>query len=641
MKIVELLEGREDYIAKQQGPKILAAYQNDNGQKPNLSSPDNSLEVVKHISQASLPHVQWLVNQYIKGQYKLEDIGRLRQHIAKFNMIRTALPVNQRDLNKYPTLVDLYNVTRSHDEQKQRDEVAHKQVGAEHISGGKAKMIYNNGGVKVVQPLTQEASCYFGQDTEWCTAHEDDEYNYFDNYASRGELFIIRTKDGTMYQAHVQLVGARSQREEYDDYEQDEEGNPVDDDGDLINFEPTTREEIEFRDANDVEVDTTQVLKKHPEVKAALQAIHNASGSETFHPDLDKMSQAKLQTFIKNNPSKLTSIPENRVTKEMVLTYLDDHNGQISKVPKKFHNDREVIHKMLTKAAERGLVGDLPKHMLKFFTPQQKKEMVNNPKQAGWNAIKFAETEEEYIKLIKHNANVIRDIPKENQTEKVIQALLDDEPYNLGDLWQHIDDRFKTPKVLNRVLDRDATLLKYIPKEKQTQEMVNRAANADFSANHTLEYANPKFITDDVLVDVFAKESMAIPSYYKGKDFFDPKIRKVLERTVAKGAGLNWIVYGRKPEEIPQSIIRAAIKKNPQQLTDARVPSKEILQYASHFKNDASIRNIFGKPSYVMPSNWAHGDEEEKKVSRAFDEVQKSLPWAMELLKKYNKQYRS
>ena len=57
---------------------------------------------------------------------------------------------------------------------------------------------------RILIPLTEEASCYFGMNTEWCTAATNS-HNYFNSYNKDGRLYIIlEKKTNTRWQYHIQ-----------------------------------------------------------------------------------------------------------------------------------------------------------------------------------------------------------------------------------------------------------------------------------------------------------------------------------------------------------------------------------------------------------------------------------------------------
>lgn len=68
------------------------------------------------------------------------------------------------------------------------------------------KEIWNDNNFRVIQPLTEKGSCYYGQGTKWCTAAKNN--NQFKNYNEQGSLYIIIPKNptyvGEKYQLHIE-----------------------------------------------------------------------------------------------------------------------------------------------------------------------------------------------------------------------------------------------------------------------------------------------------------------------------------------------------------------------------------------------------------------------------------------------------
>jgi hypothetical protein len=81
------------------------------------------------------------------------------------------------------------------------------------------KVIYNGSQGKILVPLTQEASMFWGQGTKWCTAANKD--NMFDEYNKDGHLYIILMNNGEKYQFHLQsgqLMDVRDDEVNFDDF---------------------------------------------------------------------------------------------------------------------------------------------------------------------------------------------------------------------------------------------------------------------------------------------------------------------------------------------------------------------------------------------------------------------------------------
>lgn len=205
MKLAELLlEDRNAYIAQQQGDAILQAYKKDRGRKPEL---DSAEQIVQMISQSGPKNVQWLVNQYINGSYKLEDLPLIKTEIDLFNKVKTRLPV--KDLNQYKTLFALRDTLQPYEQQP---EPASKRE-QEQLTKAQASKIYEDDDVLVIVPKTQEASCMYGKGTKWCTAASGGG-NAFGFYSELGPLYIVIDKQHKRkFQIHIETASLMDERD--------------------------------------------------------------------------------------------------------------------------------------------------------------------------------------------------------------------------------------------------------------------------------------------------------------------------------------------------------------------------------------------------------------------------------------------
>lgn len=174
-------KSRAEYIAKKQGHKLISAYQHDYGLHGlNFTSPHDIVSLLTEISHI---HLQWVANQYIKGHFSLEDRDRVKQELIKFDQVKSRLPV--RDIHKY----DLYEVSKL-----VKEDI--KSTGNSSTpSPSSILTIYKGETIRILAPLSFDASCYLGKGTRWCTAALYSE-NTFIRYFERGYLYIIYTNDG-------------------------------------------------------------------------------------------------------------------------------------------------------------------------------------------------------------------------------------------------------------------------------------------------------------------------------------------------------------------------------------------------------------------------------------------------------------
>lgn len=212
MRIAEILylfEDRSQYIAQQMGPKLIARAKQDRGAQNVVGADLDDEQAADAVVQAlksvdpdpQEKSLQWLANRYVRGEFSLEDTGSIHDSLALFYRMRPRLPV--KDLNAIKTVADLYQMIQSFEQQP--DPVSNKQRIAKIKSA--SKRIIDTPNFKVIVPETEEASCYYGANTKWCTAATKKKHNLFDEYNQQGPLWMIMAKFGDKwrkFQLHME-----------------------------------------------------------------------------------------------------------------------------------------------------------------------------------------------------------------------------------------------------------------------------------------------------------------------------------------------------------------------------------------------------------------------------------------------------
>ena len=153
-------------------------------------------------------YAKWLLNLYKKNNLKLEDLYKAEEYLPIFDKLSKANKLEIKDINKYKSLSELYNVIADYVGNNKtiskQDEIRKEKSGS--------KKIYEDNRFLVIQPLTEEAACYYGKGTQWCTASTDGN-NMFNSYNSIGPLYIIMDKtkrnklgDYEKYQIHFETA---------------------------------------------------------------------------------------------------------------------------------------------------------------------------------------------------------------------------------------------------------------------------------------------------------------------------------------------------------------------------------------------------------------------------------------------------
>lgn len=160
--------------------------------------------------------VNWIVDRYIANDFLMEDLPRVKRALENFETVSAQL--DKKDINQYRKLSDLEDAIEPLLTQQQPVTGKGQQRLAKDKAKAESEIIINTPNFKVVVPKTEEASCFWGRGTKWCTAATDSD-NMFNIYHKQGPIYTIMAKiDGTVrkFQLHYKS-----------DQFMDEKDNPV------------------------------------------------------------------------------------------------------------------------------------------------------------------------------------------------------------------------------------------------------------------------------------------------------------------------------------------------------------------------------------------------------------------------------
>jgi hypothetical protein len=199
MRYVQLLEAVNiDQLINEFGQKLL----NKDDHSKKSKDPNKLINLfVDADPTTNKNYTKWMIRTYIAGGIRhLEDLSRCKAALILFDKFKPRLPADQRDIGKIKKLSDLENLV---------EQFAEAKTGKQEKAEEKAKLykeidtLYSGPEGKILIPKTEEASCFLGRGTKWCTAATESE-NYFDQYNKSGRLYIILTSDGSKYQFHFE-----------------------------------------------------------------------------------------------------------------------------------------------------------------------------------------------------------------------------------------------------------------------------------------------------------------------------------------------------------------------------------------------------------------------------------------------------
>lgn len=185
-----LFEDRASFIATAAGNKLVQLAQQETNQQ--YAPQQIVAQLAKGDPTKNQQYLQWITNQYLKKQFRLEDMSRIHDELSKFDKVKNKLDI--KDINKY----DYHALSDQVDKIFNQASIEQEPTTSNDIKD--VKVLYNGPLGTLSIPLTQEASCELGKGTKWCTAANKN--NLFNTYNKEGPLYIWRDKSGEKYQFH-------------------------------------------------------------------------------------------------------------------------------------------------------------------------------------------------------------------------------------------------------------------------------------------------------------------------------------------------------------------------------------------------------------------------------------------------------
>jgi hypothetical protein len=359
MRYVQLLEAVNiDQLTNEFGQKLLA--KDDHSKKS--QDPNKLINLfVDADPTTNKNYTKWMIRTYITGGIRhLEDLSRTQKALALFDKFKSKLPADQRDIGKIKKLSDLENLV---------EQFAEAKTGKQEKAEEKAKLykeietFYSGPEGKILIPKTEEASCFLGRGTKWCTAATESE-NYFDYYNTSGSLYIILTSDGSKFQFHF--------------------------------------ENGEFTDASDESFDLVKFDKKYPWV---FRIFFDKLGEENL---VVKMPQ--LFQFVKNPSEQVQLAAVNRDSDAIAYIKNPSEQVQIAAV----NRDGYAIQ-YIKKPSEQVQIAAVKQtgFAIQFIDNTSQQVQIVAVKQTGF-AIRFIDNTSEQVQLaaVNQDGNAIQYIKK-------------------------------------------------------------------------------------------------------------------------------------------------------------------------------------------------------------------------------------
>jgi len=159
-------------------------------------------------------YLQWIISKAIRNNpdwktkrisYWREDLDGINHYLTKFDELKRKgkVPIEHRDIQKFRDDLELLDFVNDLEVQLAADELGSiEEQEARFFDNKEAKIAYESSSMRIVIPVTHEASCFFGRQTNWCTAIPK-RPEIFGEYSVEGDLYIVEDKTtGLKYQFH-------------------------------------------------------------------------------------------------------------------------------------------------------------------------------------------------------------------------------------------------------------------------------------------------------------------------------------------------------------------------------------------------------------------------------------------------------
>ena len=236
-----LLEYNRDITANKYGDKIITAFQKFPRQKfvntpvlalklagardPNWAENNSQIviDVILDYIEGKDPtpnkkYTQWLVRSWVNSGDNGAVYATPLENLNRNNLLagyeigknKNKIELEHRDINKFKTWTDFEHIILTN------YDIREFMKTEEPKNRGEFKTV-DLPDVRIIIPQDEQAACYYGQGTRWCTAATEGQ-NYFDEYNKAGPLYIMLPKNpqypGEKYQLHPASVQFMNERDE-------------------------------------------------------------------------------------------------------------------------------------------------------------------------------------------------------------------------------------------------------------------------------------------------------------------------------------------------------------------------------------------------------------------------------------------
>jgi hypothetical protein len=467
---------------------------------------------------------EWLVKQYAQGGLRLEDTGTAHETLEMFQRYAPKLPEDQRDLGRYQSFAEAWQVVFPLAE-AERDKLSGKAQKAMERDKAYAEsriLRQDPDGFTVAVPLTEFAAKWWGRGTSWCTAAEKD--NQFGRYYEEAPLIVIvipELKEKGKFQLWTSVHDVECM-------------NAAD--------EPVTKDFFDaywprFEGAmRCLAIRADHALMNVPEVRLTEEFCKHAIrrlGSALEHVPQALRTEEICQIAVAQYGTALCYVPDNQRSIDLCRVAVEQTGWALRDVPRAFRSED------LCKIAVQQCGSVLSEVPLELRTEEICMIAVHQEGSALRSVPQALRTEGMCKIAVAQNGGALECVPEALRTEELCRVAVAQRGLALLYVPQHL----RTEAMCKIAVKQHGRALQYVPERFRTDEMCKIAVTQNGLA---LGYVPKDLCTEDMCSIAVAQDGWAL------KDVPEKLCTvEICRIAVAQnGEALNYVPLQRRTEDI-------------------------------------------------------------------------------------------
>ena len=420
----------------------------------------------------------WLLRTYAAGGYRLEDLSKAHDTLVAFARLRGCLPNtaiidgetrNPRKLGSHLTLASLWKAVAPLVEAErlaEESEAGERPDTDKERALSQSRVIHRSNRMVIVVPMTVEASCWWGQGTQWCTAARNN--NAFEDYHKSAPLIVIcLRKIGDLPARKLQLhVHA----------------------GDM-----------QFMDENDAPVSKEIILERWHDLEALVHWAIHGYGRGLEHVPEHLRVEALCLPAVSRNGEALKDVPEYLRTEAVCLAAVCEYGWALEYVP----GPLRMKAMCLAAVGRNGYALDFVPNYL--CTEAMYLAAVVSDGRTLQFVPKLLRTKAMCTAAVEQDGTALEYVPEPLRTKAICTvAVIRD-----GIALEYVPARLRTEAICSSAVGSDGWALIYVPEPLRTKAICSVAVIQDARA---LEHVPKPLLTEEICITAVGRNGLAL--YY-------------------------------------------------------------------------------------------------------------------------------